>query len=132
MEFLLTIHSILRWIIILIAALAVVKFALGWAMNSSFKGMDRGLAAGYSGLLDTQVLLGLIFFVWNGFAEEGFPAFRWFHMIVMILAAALGHVPSRLKALGDKQRFLYSLVAILGTLVLIYFGVRLLPEGWAP
>jgi hypothetical protein len=132
MEFLLMIHSILRWIIILVAVVAVVKFTLGWAMNSSFKGMDRGLAAGYSGLLDTQVLLGLIFFLWNGFAEEGFPAFRWFHMIVMLLAAALGHVPSRLKALGDKQRFLYSLVAILGTLVLIYFGVKLLPEGWAP
>lgn len=131
MEFLLMIHSVLRWVIIAVAVLAVLKFALGWAMNSSFKGMDRGLAAGFSGLLDTQVLLGLIFFIWNGFAEQGFPAFRWFHMLVMLLAAAMGHVPSRLKALGDKQRFFYSLISILGTLVLVYLGVMLLPGGWA-
>ena len=49
MEFLLTIHSVLRWIIIVVAVLAVVKFAIGWATNASFKGMDRGLAAGFSG-----------------------------------------------------------------------------------
>ena len=130
MEFLLTIHSVLRWIIIGVAALAVFKFALGWSTNSSFKGMDRGLAAGFSGLMDTQVLLGLIFFLWSGFGGAGFPGHRWEHMVIMLIAAALGHIPSRLKALGDKQRFLYSLVAILGALALVYVGVMRLPGGW--
>lgn len=130
MEFLLTIHSVLRWIIIVVAVLAVVKFAIGWATNASFKGMDRGLAAGFSGLLDMQVLLGLIFFLWSGFNGAGFPGYRWEHMVTMIIAAALGHVPSRLKALGDKQRFFYSVVAILGALALVYVGVMRLPGGW--
>jgi uncharacterized membrane protein YfhO len=123
MEFLVMIHSVLRWIIIGLAALAVFKFALGWATNAAFKGMDRGLSAAFSGLLDTQVLLGLILFVWSGLSEDGFPANRWAHMIVMIFAAVAGHVPSRLKALADKQRFLYSLLAVLGVLVLIFIGV---------
>ncbi len=131
MAFLLTIHSTLRWIIIVVAFLAVVKFALGWAMNSSFKGMDRGLASGFSGLLDTQVLLGLIHFVWSGLDGSGFPGFRWEHMVIMLVAAALGHVPARLKALGDKQRFLYSVIAILGALAMVYVGVMRLPGGWA-
>ena len=131
MEFLLTIHSVLRWIIIVVAALAVFKFALGWATNSPFKGMERGLAAGFSGLLDTQVLLGFIFFLWDGFSGAGFPGHRWEHMVIMLVAAALGHVPSRLKALGDKQRFLYSVAAILGALALVYVGVMRLPGGWA-
>ena len=130
MDFLLTLHSVLRWIILGVAALAVFKFALGWAMGGSFKGIDRGLAAGFSGLLDTQILLGSIFFVWSGFSGAGFPGYRWLHMIVMLLAAALAHVPSRLKALGDKQRFLYSLLAILVTLALVYLGVSFLPNGW--
>ncbi|MBI5935218.1 MAG: hypothetical protein HY867_16070 [Chloroflexi bacterium] len=130
MVFLLTIHSTLRWIIIVVAFLAVIKFALGWAMNSSFKGMDRGLAAGFSGLLDAQVLLGLIFFLWDGFSKSGFPGFRWEHMVIMLVAAALGHVPSRLKSLGDKQRFLYSVIAILGALAMVYVGVMRLPGGW--
>jgi hypothetical protein len=130
MDFLLTLHSILRWVIVVVAVLAVVKFALGWAMNASFKGMDRGLASGFSGLLDTQVLLGLIFFLWSGFGGAGFPGYRWEHMVTMLIAAALGHVPSRLKALGDKQRFFYSVAAILGALALVYVGVMLLPGGW--
>lgn len=123
MDFILTIHSTVRWIIIIVAVLAVIKFALGWAMNSSFKGMDRGLASGLSGLLDLQVLLGLIFFLWDGFSGAGFHGYRWEHMVTMLIAAAVGHVPSRLKSLGDRQRFFYSLVAILGALALIYVGI---------
>jgi uncharacterized membrane protein YfhO len=130
MSVIFTLHSILRWIIIVVAALTVFKFAISWAGNQSFKGMDRGLAAGFSGLLDAQVLLGIVYFIWSGFGGAGFPAYRWEHMVIMIAAAALGHVPSRLKALGDKQRFFYSVVAILGALVLVYVGVMLLPGGW--
>ena len=62
MNILLMVHSILRWFIIIIAALTVFKFAVSWAGNGSFKGMDRGLASGLSGLMDLQVLLGLIYF----------------------------------------------------------------------
>ncbi|RJP53989.1 MAG: hypothetical protein C4583_03600 [Anaerolineaceae bacterium] len=130
MDFLFILHSVLRWIIIAVAALTVFKFAIGWAVNASFKGMDRGLAASFSGLLDVQVLLGLVFFLWSGFTGAGFPGYRWEHMVIMIIAAALGHVPSRLKALGDKQRFFYSVVAILGALALVYVGVMRLPGGW--
>lgn len=123
MNFLYIIHSTIRWIIIIVALLAVIKFALGWGMNSAFKGMDRGLASGLSGLLDMQVLLGLIYFLWDGFSGGGFPGYRWEHMVIMLIAAAVGHVPSRLKALSDRQRFLYSLIAILGALGLIYVGI---------
>lgn len=130
MEFLLTLHSILRWILIAVAALTVFKFAVSWAGNQSFKGMDRGLAAGLSGLMDAQVPLGIVYFIWSGFGGAGFPAYRWMHLLIMFAAAALMHVPSRLKALGDKQRFFYSVVAILGALVLVYVGVMLLPGGW--
>ena len=129
MDFLLALHSVLRWIIIAAAALAIFKFALGWATGASFKGMDRGLASGFSGLMDAQVLLGLVHFAWSGLAGAGFPGYRWEHAVTMIVAAALGHVPSRLKALGDKQRFLYSLIAILGALALVYVGVLRLPGG---
>jgi len=123
MEILLTIHSFLPLIIIAVAVLAIFKFAIGWLMNSPFKGMDRGLAYGLSGLIDLQVLLGLVFFLWSGFTGEGFPGYRWLHMVIMIGAAVLGHLPARLKMLGDKARFAASLGAILGALVLIFAGV---------
>jgi hypothetical protein len=109
-----------------VAVVAIVKYAISWATNASFKGMDRGLASGFSGLMDLQVTLGLVYFVWSGLAGDGFPGYRWLHMVTMIVAAALGHVPARLKSLGDKQRFSYSLAAIFGALLLVYLGVSVL------
>ena len=128
MDIVLTPHSFVRWLIILVAVVAIVKFAISWAGNSSFKGMDRGLASGFSGLLDLQVLLGLIYFVWNGIASTGFPAYRIVHIIIMLVAVAVGHLPARFKNLNDKLRFQYSLFAIVGALVLIGVGISILPH----
>ena len=126
MNILVIVHSLLRWFIIAMAALTIFKFAVSWAGNRPFKGMDRGLASGLSGLMDLQVLLGLVYFLWSGFTGEGFPGYRWIHLFIMIVAAGLMHVPARLKALGDKQRFSYSIVSILGALVLVFVGIAVL------
>ena len=126
MDILIIIHSILRWFIIDFAALTIFKFAVSWAINSPFKGMDRGLASGLSGLMDLQVLLGLIYFFLTGFGDAGFPTNRIFHMLLMLAAAALMHVPARLKSLGDKLRFQYSIFAILGALALVFVGISVL------
>lgn len=128
MDILLMIHSMVRWTIILIAVIAVIKFIMALVTNALFKGMDRGLSSGYSGLMDLQVTVGLIYFIWNGIMVEGFPAYRILHIIVMIIAAALGHIPSRFKSMPDKPRFQYSLFAIIGSLVLIGIGISLLPR----
>ncbi len=131
MATLLTIHSIIRWVILAVAVIAIIKFAIGWAGNSSFKGMDRGLASGFSGLMDLQVLAGLIYFIWNGIEVTGFPFYRIAHLILMFLAAVAAHLPARFKTLTDKLRFQYSVFAIIGSLVLIVIGVSILPHGWS-
>jgi len=126
MDTLLAIHSFVRWIIILVAVVTIIKFAIGWAANSLFKAVDHGLASGFSGLMDLQVLLGLIYLIWNGIAAEGFPAFRIEHGITMIIAAAVAHLPSRFKNLNDKLRFQYSLFAVIGSLILVGIGISFL------
>ena len=93
MNILLMLHAILRWGILLVAVIAIVKFALGWLRGGQFKGMDRGLTAGFSGLMDLQVTLGLILFLWSGFAGVGFPMYRIEHAVTMIIAAVVAHLP---------------------------------------
>ena len=73
MALLLSIHSYLRWLILVVALIAVIKFAIGWLRGGAFQKMDRGLASGFSGLMDLQALTGLILLVWGGFAGTGFP-----------------------------------------------------------
>jgi hypothetical protein len=127
MGILLMLHWALRWAILVVAALLVFKFVLGWSTDAAFKGMDRGLAAGFSGLMDIQAVIGLVYLLWDGFSGAGFPAFRIEHGIAMILAASAAHLPARFKTLPDKLRFQYSLFAVLGSLALVFIGLAFLP-----
>jgi hypothetical protein len=129
MSVLLTLHSYVRWLIVIVAVVAAVKFALGWLRGGVFQSMDRGLISGFSGLVDLQVTLGLIYLIWNGLAVEGFPAFRIEHAITMIIAAVVAHLPVRWKNAEDKIRFRNSLFIILDVLIIIFIGVMRLPKN---
>ena len=129
MGFVLMFHSIVRWLIVVVGFVALVKFLVGWAQKAEFKKMDRGLSAGFSGLIDLQVTLGFIYFIWNGFAGAGFPMFRIEHMITMLFAAVLGHLPAFMKKAENK--FAVSFYAVIGAMIVIVLGVYSLPGGWS-
>ena len=129
MNILLMAHSGLRWLVLLVALVAIVKFLLGWLTRGSFKGMDRGLMAGYSGLLDLQSALGIIFLLWNGFTGAGFPRYRLEHGLIMIVAAVVAHLSSRWKNAEDAVRFRNNLFLIVASLVLVLIGIAILPGG---
>ena len=131
MNILLSIHSIVRWLIVVVALIALVKFAIGWLGNGRFAGMDRGLTSGFSGLIDLQTTLGIIFLLWSGLAGAGFPMYRIEHTTTMLIAAVVAHLPMRWKNAPDKIRFRNSFIVVLVTAVLIFGGVMRLPGGWA-
>lgn len=131
MDLLFIAHSHLRWLVLIAAALAVVKFAHGWLTKSEFKRIDRGLSAGFSGVMDLQAALGLVLIVWMGAAGMGFPLYRIEHGATMILAAVVAHLPARWKRADDDVRFRNALFCVLGALLLVYLGVARLPGGWS-
>ena len=123
-------HSGIRWVLVAAAIAALFLFAYASLGKKSFPKPERIISAAYSGLLDMQVLLGLIFMVWTGLAGAGFPRFRIEHMVMMILAAVVAHLPSRWRKAETANYHRNTFLAILATLVLIYVGVALLPGGW--
>lgn len=129
MNVLLMIHSILRWVILLVAVFAIVKFLIGWLRHSRFEGMDRGLMAGFSGLMDLQATLGLVLLVWSGLAGVGFPRYRIEHAAIMILAAVVAHLSARWKNAEDAVRFRNNLFLIAASLILVLIGISVLPGG---
>jgi hypothetical protein len=129
MGFLLMIHSLVRWLIVFVGVVALVKFVIGLARKSAFGKMDRGLSSGFSGLMDLQVLLGLMYFLITGFGGVGFPAFRIEHAVTMFIATGVSHTPSMFKKATNK--YAVALGAVVGTLILIYIGVSFLPGGWS-
>ena len=129
MAILLEIHSSLRWIIVVVGLIAVIKFLIGMVRKEGFGKMDRGLSSGFSGLIDLQVTLGLLYFLITGFGGMGFPPYRIEHLVTMLIAAVAGHAPAMFKKAANKHAV--ALGAVLGALVLVYIGVARLPGGWS-
>ncbi len=130
MNILLMVHSILRWLVVLVGVLALAKFAAGWAQKKPYSKMDRGLSAGFSGLMDLQVLLGLIYLFVTGFGGAGFPMFRLEHLGAMLLAAAAAHAPAMFRK-READQYQVGLLAVIGALALVVVGVAVLPGGWS-
>jgi hypothetical protein len=125
MDFLLTLHSINRWIIVVVAVAALIKFLIGWLQNSNYQRVDRILMAAYSGLLDLQLLMGIILLINRRFARRPLE-----HAITMIIAIALAHASRVWRDKPDSVRYRNNFLAILIGLLLIIAGVAILPQGW--
>jgi hypothetical protein len=130
MEFLLVLHSHTRWLVLLAGIIAIVKFAIGWLRGGSFKGMDRGLTAAFSGLIDLQVTVGLAFLIWTSAVGVPFTPNRIEHLTTMLIAAVVAHLPAMWKKSADNIRFRNTLFCVVGALVLVFVGVMRLRGGW--
>jgi hypothetical protein len=127
MAFILTLHSIVRWLVVLVAVVAVVRYALVMSGRAQSSGMDRGLMSGYTGLLDVNVLLGLILIVGLGFTAQHIE-----HAVTNIIGVAVAHIfARRAKRIEDtKLKARTNLLGVVISLAIIVVGVALV-GGWA-
>jgi hypothetical protein len=128
MSILLIIHSITRWLAILVALALVIRLVLGMIKKLPFDKNAAALTSAFGGLMDTQLLLGGVFFVADGLTKTGFPLFRWEHSVVMLLAASVAHLPSMWKKKADDVRTRNTLIAVVVCLLLIFAGVSFLDD----
>ena len=128
MGFVLTLHSIVRWLVVIVAVIAVVRYALVIAGRAQPSGMDRGLMSGYTGLLDLNVLLGLILIIGLGEWETA----QIEHAVTNIIGVAVAHIfAQRARKMEDvKLKARTSLLGVVISLVIIVVGVALV-GGWA-
>jgi hypothetical protein len=125
----LMIHWAVRFAIIVVAVIAILKLAYDWQAKRTFDGMDRGLTAGYSGLMDAQALLGIVVLLGGGLTSVGFPAYRIVHAAVMIIAVVVAHLPMRWKSAADPVRLRNNLLAVVCSLLIVFAGLVLLSAG---
>jgi hypothetical protein len=123
-------HSLVRWIIVAVSLIALVWFVLVWLRGMRNEKADRGLMAAFTGLIDVQVLLGVIYILWSGFAGAGFPRYRLEHAVTMIVAAVVAHQSMRWRNADAPIRARNNAALIALVLVLVFIGVSLLPQGW--
>lgn len=129
------IHSDWRWIIVVLAIVAAARLAVGLLGRQPYDRSSRILTQLFGISVDIQVLIGLVYFLWQGIENDLWPRYRFEHMVVMIVAAAVAHLPARWRSAPDQIRYRNDLLAVLAAIVLIFIGVLLLPGGmnrWEP
>jgi hypothetical protein len=126
MAVVLFLHSWVRWIILIVAVAALVKHAIGLMQKSPYDKMARGLMAGFSGLMDLQVLLGIVLLVLIG----GPQRMHFEHLGTMIIAAVVAHLPAIWKKKADNVRYRNNVLVIIGALLLIVAAIAPLGNRW--
>ena len=130
--FILAVHNILRWIVLILLVLALVRAFWGWFGKREWTSTDRRVGMFYSVSLDVQLLLGLIlYFVLSPITKIAFSDFgaalenldlRFFvfeHILMMILAVVFAHVGVEAAKRADESILKHRRTAI-------WFGLSLI------
>lgn len=113
-------HSGLRYLVLLAAVVALVVFAVGALRSSQPTRADRTIMAVFTGLLDLQVVVGIVLVATGVF----YPALMG-HIVMMVLAAAAAHGAGAAARRAEPPRnpTTIRLVGVIAALLLIVFGI---------
>jgi hypothetical protein len=115
-------HSLLRWLILVVALLAIVMHIIGLVQKRPYDRVSKLLMSVFAGMMDLQALLGIVF-ITTGLL----PAYRIEHAVTMILAVVVAHLPAAWKKKDDPIRYRNNILVLIGVIVLIVIGVAVLP-----
>lgn len=129
MNFILTLHGEFRWLVALVAVIAIVKFGLGWMRKAKFKRGDRVLMAVFTSLLDLNFVFGGILFF--AMKEGSSIGQRMEHATMMFLAIVAAHSSVIWRRSDDSvKKFRGNLIAVVVALLFVLVGVIRLRGGW--
>lgn len=147
-------HSVLRWIVVIVALWAIIKMAAGRNGNKAFTASDKRPALFFLITMDLQLLVGLYMYfaspVWgfasiknNGMAvvmkDSAMRFFAVEHILMMLISLVLVHIgySATKKAVPDKKKFSKAFALFLIAFILILAAVpwpfrESLGRGWMP
>jgi bacteriorhodopsin len=124
-------HAAMRWIVIIIAIIALVRLAMIFMQNKDqFTKGDNTILRLFVILFDTQVLIGIIFLITWAMGKIPLQSYHWEHLATMLIATALVHVTAKWKQSPAKLRAKNTLIFILIALIVVALGITRLPQGW--
>ena len=134
----LMIHNLLRWVVLLLAIIVIVRAVLGVTGRRDWVSADQASGQWFGRMLDLQTLLGLVLYIFlSPFTREAFgdfgaamrnPPLRFFaveHLAGMIIVVALAHIGTvRVKKVKDAaQRHKNALIFYALALVIMLLSI---------
>lgn len=137
-NFILTLHNITRWVVLIFGVLAVIRAFYGWFGNKPWAQIDNRLGLGYMVSMDIQLILGLLlYFLFSPITQAAFRDFgaamsngdlrfyaveHLFFMVIALIFIHLGRVLSR-RTDSDKSKHMRSAIFFTIGLLLILAGI---------
>ncbi|MGQ7870066.1 hypothetical protein [Sunxiuqinia sp. sy24] len=118
-------HNTLRWLILLVALVTLLKYFMGWFSQKSWKKSDNILGIIFTAAMDLQLLTGLVlYFFLSPITNAAFQNFgaamknadlRFYaveHFLMMLIAVVLVHIgrSKSKKAVQPRKKFGISLI----------------------
>ncbi len=115
-------HSGWRYVVLLISAVALIKFVIGWIANSEWSKWDQWLLVGFVGAITIQWLLGILLWITYGFPTAGYFIE---HIVTMTLAVIPAHMALvRVgRALDSKNKYRTATIYTAISVALLWLGV---------
>lgn len=133
-----TLHSLVRWAIVIVGVVAVVRAWIGWRGNKPWAQLDDRLGLGFTTVMDLNLLLGLLlYFVFSPITTGAFNDFagamgnsglRFYlveHISVMIVAVIVAHIgrSRSKKAASDTGKFKQAAIFFTLAMVLVLLAI---------
>lgn len=103
----LALHNIVRWVVLIVGAIAIFSAYRGWFGKREWTESDRKYGVFFSSAMDTQLLLGLILYIFispftapvfrnfsSAMSDAQIRFFGFEHVVYMLVAVVLVHIGS--------------------------------------
>lgn len=133
-----TLHSLVRWAIVIVGVVAVVRAWIGSRGNKPWTQMDDRLGLIFTSVMDLNLLLGLLlYFALSDITKAAFrdfgaamsdPGLRFFaveHILIMIIAVVVAHIgrSRSKKAASDAGKHKQAAIFFTASLVLVLLAI---------
>jgi hypothetical protein len=131
MQILLGLHSLWRWVVLIVVIVALIRGIVGWARGGPWTGGDRTLGLLTTSAIDIQVVLGLLLYGLGQYWTTPGSFIKYIHPLIMLVALAIIHIANvRVKRLDSPiARHRTTTVALVVALLLITAAIP--PYAWS-
>ena len=132
MDFIVGLHSVVRWLVVIAAVAAIIRYFVDLVGNSPDAEMGRKLMMAYTILLDVNVLLGIILIVGRAIGIGQILPVWIEHATTNIVAVIVAHIfAARSRKMDDPKRAAkWRLGGVVVSLLMIVAGVAVV-GGWS-
>jgi hypothetical protein len=127
---LVSIHSLLRWVVLAAAVVALVVAALAWFGSATTDRQGRLATLVFVIAIDVQVVLGIVIYLAGNAWQNATTQIKIEHPVMMLLALAVSHLAAaRARRSSGHSAARLRTISIAVSLLLILLGIPWVRRG---